>query len=484
MAPTCLAFLFLLTGADSRPADGREARLPVALARVEERRQRIKTASIEWSLTEYQALTNAPATSASPRTVFYSTELTGGEALRINFGDEQGVVRRTIDGAPVRGNQDTLGALFREGEIWSYQRGSATAKLHALGRFIPPEDLRSLGLSPLLDHRSVHSLLHEEMGGEPASREYTERTEKGLTVVEGKADYGTYSWWVDPRKGGEVVRATFADVSGVVLETRAVLGRFGDEWFPESVEVYRRDFAEGKAPAEVIRVLSFECNRPEHPRELFPADLGMECGVQVQKYDSSGKMVETLMFDGRRAVPVKEFFDRLEKGEIQRGPTIERLLAEGRARREQWERDSGLSIVDLFPRRFPFNADPRLALESEWERYTREFIARFELNEDQRQKAWEICRQCEERARQYVNNHEDARAELKRHAAELARQKDAEADVRRQDLLRKRDDLLAPINAIFENELKPRLDELPTRAQRTRAERPAPAAVPPSASQP
>lgn len=482
--PTCLVFLFLLTGAASRPADARESRLPPALARIEERRQRIKTAFIEWSLTEYQALTNAPATDASPRTVFYTTHLTACEVLRDNLGDEQGVVKRTIEGVPVSGNQDSVGALFREGEIWSYQRGSATAKLHALGRFIPPEDLRSLGISPLLDHRSVHSLLHEEMGGVPASREYTERTENGLIVVEGKAEYGTYSWWIDPQKDGETVRATFADASGVVLETRTVVGRHGDEWFPESVEVYRRDFAEGKAPAEVIRVLSFECNRPEHPRELSPADLGMECGVNVRKYDSSGKTVETLMFDGQRAVPVKEFFDRLEKGEIQRGPTIGRLLAEGRARREEWERTSGLSMVDLFPHRFPFDADPLLALESEWERYTREFIARFELDEEQVQRAWEICKQCEERARQYVKNNEDAWKEIKRQSAGLARVKGAEAGGRREDLLRKRDDLVAPINAIFEDELKPRLNKLPTRAQRARVERPARGTVPASASQP
>lgn len=111
--------------------------------------------------------------------------------------------------------------------------------------------------------------------------------------------------------------------------------------------------------------------------------------------------------------------------------------------------------------------------ESEWERYVREFIERYQLNEGQAQKAQSILRQCQEQAASYMAKRKSPIDALDAKIAELGTDKEKAAEVKR--LREQRDRLLAPIGRIFEQRLKPSLERLPSSAQREAAQaRPAP----------
>lgn len=108
--------------------------------------------------------------------------------------------------------------------------------------------------------------------------------------------------------------------------------------------------------------------------------------------------------------------------------------------------------------------------ESEWEAYVRKFIEKYELNEDQQNKANKILKSCQDQANRYMRSRE---GHLKRLDQRLAELKSPTDDSQRQEaakLKAAREKMLSPIGMIFERQLKPRLEKLPTRAQRDAAE--------------
>jgi len=104
--------------------------------------------------------------------------------------------------------------------------------------------------------------------------------------------------------------------------------------------------------------------------------------------------------------------------------------------------------------------------ESQWEAYVREFIQRYKLDDDQTQRAQAILKDCQEQARNYMGKRKSTIEDLEKRIAEAnAANKPKEAK-EAQDRKAK---LLEPIGQIFEKQLKPKLDRLPTRAQRQAA---------------
>jgi hypothetical protein len=101
-----------------------------------------------------------------------------------------------------------------------------------------------------------------------------------------------------------------------------------------------------------------------------------------------------------------------------------------------------------------------------WERYVAEFIQQHSLNPDQTQKAQTILRSCQEEGQNYLNRRRSDFAKAQR-AIESARQSgDGKGLGRAAEQLR---ELRKPMDAIFEERLKPRLDGLLTAAQRAAA---------------
>ena len=100
--------------------------------------------------------------------------------------------------------------------------------------------------------------------------------------------------------------------------------------------------------------------------------------------------------------------------------------------------------------------------KDEWTIYTERFIERYQLNEEQKQKAFTILRHQQEARDRYLHRKADEMA----HVTKLLTE--AETEEQRAASLEAYQRLNAPVDRIFE-QLKERLDTLPTRAQRKAA---------------
>jgi hypothetical protein len=106
--------------------------------------------------------------------------------------------------------------------------------------------------------------------------------------------------------------------------------------------------------------------------------------------------------------------------------------------------------------------------EGMWAQYVREFIERYRLNDEQSQKAMAILAGCQRRADQVLARQKPQLTALVLKLEE-ARKRGERTALR--ELTDQINGLREPINKIFQTELKPRLEPLPTRAQREAAER-------------
>lgn len=425
---------------------------PKSLEQLAKRRQAIVTAQIEWSI-ESPSLAEKPLFRQSARELFSTALLAGEDLLNIERGDSEGVLSRDPDGKPARYSQSPR-QLLRDGEdVWEYQQNSLDAGIRPVGATRLPPDLRSLGAAPMFDPRGIAEVLGIDDQSGSASREYTETTDGRFTVVTARMGEATLSWRLDPDRDWNPVQVTWRDEMGVVRETRTTYRKSGDNWFPETVTAFSREYKDGREPSEIVRIRAVVINDPEQPKKLGPVDLGMEAGVSVGKYDSSGGPPAAFKFDGEKLVTVQEFNDRVKAGELKNGPKVDAEMAR---------------LMEL-----PQNAAAkRVTGEREldsWYRYTSSVIERYALSGEQIQKARLICGECQERRNAFLTAKKDVLDAAQKSVTD-ARQADPPdwAVIDRADA--KFAELLTPVTEIFEKQLKPRLEKLPTRAQRAAAE--------------
>lgn len=112
--------------------------------------------------------------------------------------------------------------------------------------------------------------------------------------------------------------------------------------------------------------------------------------------------------------------------------------------------------------------------ESAWDRYVEEFIQRYNLDDAQQQQARTILADCKKQATRYLEGRKSRFERLEQQLAALQAQKDP-ADAKKRsaeiaELNRQRQEMHEPVARIFEKQLKPRLERIPTRAQRRAAE--------------
>jgi hypothetical protein len=100
--------------------------------------------------------------------------------------------------------------------------------------------------------------------------------------------------------------------------------------------------------------------------------------------------------------------------------------------------------------------------KDEWTIYTEGFIERYQFHSEQKQKAFAMLRQQQERRDDYLRNNVGDMARVTKMLTE------AKTDEEREKALAAYQRLNAPVNRMFE-QLKERLDTLPTRAQRKAA---------------
>lgn len=234
-------------------------------------------------------------------------------------------------------------------------------------------------------------------------------------------------------------------------------------WYPKKIEFYRTDYVDGKEPAEVIEVEHAEFNRPGQPSVFTPADLGLEVGTNVDWHTPDGQ-TELRLWDGGSAVSPEEFTRKKDAGQIKYSERFKKYIQPRMVRRP----DQILRLLNLSTPKY---------FESEWRTYTREFVTRYALDAEQTQAAFRILEDCEEQARRYVEARLPIFERLQDRWTEAKSATSAPAEAVKQ-LLREHQELMAPIERIFEEHLKPRLDTIPTPSQRKAADPPAPPTQP------
>ncbi|MGE3182056.1 MAG: hypothetical protein AB7N71_10525 [Phycisphaerae bacterium] len=133
---------------------------------------------------------------------------------------------------------------------------------------------------------------------------------------------------------------------------------------------------------------------------------------------------------------------------------------------QQDRRDRPSRTADRTRRTMTPNAGENF--ESAWEKYVRDFITKYELDNGQKAVAEKILADCQEQAKRYLATRKSQIDKIDELLKEATGEKQKEAAA----LQTKRTKLLAPIDQIFEKQLKPRLDRIPTRAQQAAAEAP------------
>lgn len=175
---------------------------------------------------------------------------------------------------------------------------------------------------------------------------------------------------------------------------------------------------------------------------------------QLSRFEKLGEQFEA---------GLKQFSDELDK--MKQGKLHETRWAKGRlARRERQQRYQR----DREQREFQeVLSSPELAALTvgAWDAYVVGFVREFGLDDAQKLAASSVLDDVRKRAVQYVKSHAEDLNEVKREV------KSAEAEQRKQ-IVQQRAELVKPLNDLFA-ELRTRLEQIPTEAQRSQAEPPA-----------
>lgn len=444
-------------------ADGAE-RLPEALAKVAEARRKITSAVVTWSEIPARGPT------AGYEILYRTTLARNGDKAIEELGDVNG-------------------------EHWIYPSdGSAPKELTGLSRFLYLQDGRAY-------HRSSDAIHLTEYDAETRKKElsadwrgnilaigmsftrksspdlateqwtaisplgfdtvhWTEQRSAGQVVLTGNFDDGSMArYWISPSKGWNVERALYNFEGKEVMECRTSLRRFGEVWFPEEVEY----LSEGEQ-VRVYRITDASFNLPEHPDHLTPNDIGAEAGMTVSLFSHSPKFQSLLpIWTGSEAIPKADWDRRVAAGEAATSPVYEALLKQALA-------ESVPVTVDDLPA--DYKPSDRIALEpNKWRQYTLDFIRRYALDDEQKRKALEILDACEERARHVFESRKSVFDGHDREFRELRSTPREKQTIKAwAEHMHKGQELFAFLDDIFERDLKPQLERLPTKAQREAVE--------------
>jgi hypothetical protein len=263
-------------------------------------------------------------------------------------------------------------------------------------------------------------------------------------------------WIIDPDRDWNPVRVEYFDRDGgLVVEVINELQQCKGGWFPRTVSYVR-----GGRRIEIFRVAGARFNQPDDPMRFSLEAVGIEPGTNVvpQNFRAEGPI---LFWNGDALVNRKQWDAQVRSGERDWGPSLKAFMRSGggispyltdeqrRARQQDHDEQMFLSSV-----RAPL---------SDWERYVLAFIARYGLNDDQAQRAYLVLGECQRSGAKYLDRQKASFYRLHQRTAEARQANDTAAMQAASRELRR---LREPVEHIFEQDLKPRLHKLLTRAQR------------------
>lgn len=260
-------------------------------------------------------------------------------------------------------------------------------------------------------------------------------------------------FWIDPKRHYAITRVQTYWSGQLRFEARSRLKRFGDVWFPETVEFYRFDHDNMATPAKVVCVRAAKFNTPDLPDDLSPADIGITPDHTIQVCDRSGREVGTARWTGKELVGFGDF-RTADPEDLSRGLV---LASAGGA-----EPVAGDVVVRPAER-----VRTRL---SAWEKYTLDFVDRYRLDRQQAERAWLILWQSQTDTQRVLTAEKGAAETIERLASRLPKANGQQRSALREQIRQLSDRLEQRIEAIFQKRLKPGLERLPTRAQRRAAE--------------
>jgi len=462
------------------PWQAKETLKPRELLAVQSARTAFRTAYIEWWEERFE---ERERREAGPRK-FYALRIAGDEQIYAERGDSEGVHLRDVDGNPLpmprNMNTTPRQVLAYHGKRWDAWQAPAGARIASDPQRAPIWDVRSLGLFPWFRPNEDPADALWGMGG---ARTYaTTQVDKLCEVQAECADGYTLTWTLDPDRGWSPVRVALIQKGEVTAECRSVPEQFGHTWFPKRAEFFRRDYKHGVEPYSRIEVTAATFDDPEHPPHLTPENVGVEPGTNIIKEPEGKEPAAMVYWDGRRLLSQEEWSERIRSGNAELGPRFRAAVQEAKERNARWEASGYVPILGF--RWSPSKgAEFRIPatyflLEDEWTRFTEAFIHRHKLDTGQAEAARSILRSCIQRREDYLGTRRADFETLVRREKELETPGKERVQEKRAELAAERERLQAPIRNIFEQELKPRLDTIPTDAQRRESAPYTPVSVP------
>ena len=422
---------------------------PDAFDRMIESRLALRRAAVDWSLrSPFDPLTQgAPSRQRS--------RLAESDYGLMSDGVD-GVAGWTEDGKPVAHSRAAV--LRRGSEYWDFRPDLVSGEMYPnvdnAGEVV--FDFRMIGLLPLpaTMHRLDRSIM--SFGSAAPPRGFRERDVDGLReVCADQADREvTLCWLIDPARGWNPVRVEQYANGQLTSRCENELAQLDGVWFPVNSryydgvgnEIYR------------IEIESAVLDPSKLPAQLRPEDIGVGTGMTITVIDGDEGEHKVYVND-LGLVTKEEYFALHRQGTITDDPRIEQAAQRLRASRNN---NSVFGEPASRPTASAPVVTPHIS-DDDWERYVREFVVRYKLNDEQTQNALTILAQCREKRAAHSRA---TRPRVDAIASKLIVERDREAAARlKSDIA----ELQAPIDRIFEENLKPRLERLPTRAQRAAA---------------
>ncbi len=397
----------------------------------------------------------------------------GGDLACFAHGNSEGVCGYTEDGRPVYNME--WASLSTANSLWQRRQHGITGQVRfgtTGGPIADVRDFRNVGLLPTSDclGRSAGEVFPPPQlaaAGEEFS--YSQRPGDGnLIEVEARSENYRFVWTIDPDRAWNPTRVEQymrdpsepASAFALAYAVESEYERFGEAWAPVKVTYL-------SAPEERVHAVTeltyAKVNSPDLPDFLTPTDVGFRTGSIVNV--SGDGPARQMRWTGSDLIAHDEFYARVESGELKPDPWIEEQKRNPRPVR-YGDRPAADRLRDdperlLVRERLAF-ALQRSNSNDPWDTYVAEFIKRFQLEPEQTDRCLAILKDSKGRRNQLLLARRERLEELEKRPTK------ADSDIRlaREELAR----LLAPVDQIFE-QLRGRLDRIPTRKQREAVEK-------------